>query len=90
MDDGDACDVEAVFGKADVEPGRYQVTVSREDDNWYQVFGTDYFLQTSLCLNLALGDEAVLSLAAGGYGSIYFLDDEEECTVEAVFAEMNL
>ena len=40
FDSKDKCDVKAVFGVSKQKPGKYVVTVSREDDDWFEVFGT--------------------------------------------------
>ena len=72
IDEGSICEVEAVYGESDASPGKYKVTVSREDDDWYEVYGTDTFIKTSACLNLSLGDEAILKLSRPGYGSLYY------------------
>lgn len=90
LDEGESCDVEAVFGASDASPGKYDVTVSREDDDWYEVFGTDTFIKTSLCLNLALGERAILKLNAGGYGTLFFIDSDDQCSVEGVYSKLRL
>jgi hypothetical protein len=61
VDSRDKCDVKAVFGKANQAPGKYAVRVTRESDDWYEVFGANVYLQTSMCLSLALGQEAFLT-----------------------------
>jgi hypothetical protein len=55
--------VKAVFGLSKQEPGKYVVTVSHEDDDWYEVFGTNSYIKTSSCLSLALGEEAYLTIS---------------------------
>jgi hypothetical protein len=42
------------------------VTVSREDDDWYEVFGTNSYIKTSSCLSLALGEEGYLTISPSG------------------------
>jgi hypothetical protein len=90
IDEGSSCDVKAVFGESDISPGKYDVTVSREDDDWYEVFGTDTFIKTSICLNLALGERAILKASAGGFGTLYFLDSDDDCMVEGVYSKLRL
>jgi hypothetical protein len=90
LDEGSSCDVKAVFGESDILPGKYDVTVSRADDDWYEVFGTETFIKTSLCLNLALGERAILKTSAGGYGTLYFLDSDDDCMVEGVYSKLRL
>ncbi len=89
LEEGEKCDVRAVFGPAEIEPGTYKVTISRESDNWYEIFGTDIFIKTSMCLSLALGEEVILKLSAGGIGNLYF-SDGDECMVEGVYAHLKL
>jgi hypothetical protein len=67
FDSKDKCDVKAVFGLSKQKPGKYVVTVSHEDDDWYEVFGTNSYIKTSSCLSLALGEEAYLTDCAFRY-----------------------
>ena len=90
IDEGESCDVKAVYGDSNLTAGKYKISVSREDDDWYEVFGTDTFIKTSMCLNLALGDDAILKVSAGGYGTLYFIDDEDDCSVEGVYTQLRL
>lgn len=85
----DKCDVKAVFGVAKQEPGKYVVTVSREDDDWYEVFGTNSYIKTSSCLSLALGEEAYLTISPSGFGSLRF-EDGDDCMVEGVYTKLRL
>ena len=83
------CDVKAVYGPAEIEAGTYKVTISRESDDWYEILGMDIFIKTSMCLSLALGEEVILKISAGGSGYIYF-SDGDECMVEGVYAHLKL
>ena len=85
----DKCDVKAVFGVSKQKPGKFVVTVSREDDDWYEVFGTSSYIKTSSCLSLALGEEAYLTISPSGFGRLRF-DDGDECMVEAVYTKLRL
>ncbi len=90
LDEGASCDVQGVYGESDTPPGKYEVRVSKEDDDWYEVFGTNTFIKTSTCLSIALSDDAVLNLSSRGYGTLYFIDDDDRCTVEGVYVRMSL
>lgn len=90
LDEGSSCDVKGVYGDADPSPGKYSVTVNREDDDWYEIWGTDSFVKTSMCLNLALGEAAILKVSAGGYGTLIFVDDGDSCSVEGVYSKLRL
>jgi hypothetical protein len=82
------CDVKAVFGLSEQDAGRYSVTINHDDDDWYEVWGQDVYIKTSLCLSLALGEEAVLTLSEGGFGTLYVGDDE--CMVEGLYSKLTL
>lgn len=89
FDSKDKCDVKAVFGLSKQTPGKYVVTVSHEDDDWYEVFGTNSYIKTSSCLSLALGDEAYLTISPSGFGRLRF-DDGDDCVVEGVYTKLRL
>jgi hypothetical protein len=89
FDSKDKCDVKAVFGVAKQKPGKYVVTVSREDDDWYEVFGTNSYIKTSSCLSLALGEDAYLTISPSGFGSLRFRDGDD-CMVEGVYTKLRL
>lgn len=76
----DACDVNSYYTAARLSPGRYSVTVSRKEDNLYEVSGGGMLIRTSLCLELALADDAVLSWEGIG-GTLHFLSARENCDV---------
>jgi len=89
LDSKDKCDVKAVFGASKQNPGKYAVTVSRDDDDWYEVFGSNSYLKTSSCLSLALGEEAYLTISASGFGQLRF-QDGNDCMVEGVYTKLRL
>lgn len=89
FDSKDKCDVKAVFVASKQKPGKYVVTVSREDDDWFEVFGTGSYIKTSSCLSLALGEEAYLTIANSGFGRLRFKDGND-CMVEAVYTKLRL
>ena len=89
FDSKDKCDVKAVFGVSKQKPGKYVVTVSREEDDWFEIFGTSSYIKTSSCLSLALGEEAYLTIANSGFGRLRFKDGND-CMVEGVYTKMRL
>ena len=89
FDSKDKCDVKAVFGVSKQKPGKYVVTVSREEDDWFEVFGTSSYIKTSSCLSLALGEEAYLTIANSGFGRLRFKDGND-CMVEGFYTKMRL
>src|SRR3546814_124972 len=72
FDSKDKCDVKAVFGLSKQKAGKYVVTVSREDDDWYEVLGTDPYIKASTCLSLSLGEEAYLTISSYGFAPLRF------------------
>ena len=89
FDSKDKCDVKAVFGVSKQKPGKFVVTVSHEDDDWYEVLGTNSYIKTSSCLSLALGEEDYLTIAPSGFGRLRFKDGGD-CMVEAVYTKLRL
>ena len=85
---GDKCNVKAVYGPSEQEAGNYSVTINREDDDWYEIWGEGIYIKTSACLSLALAEDAVLVLSAEGYGTLYVEDDE--CAVEGIYSRIRL
>ena len=88
LDSGGKCDIKAVYGPIEQSPGKFAVTINREDDDWYEIWGKGIYIKTSGCLSLALGQEAVLSISAGGYGTLYV--DGNQCMVERLYSKMRL
>ena len=89
FDSKDKCDVKAVFGLSKQKPSKYVVTVSREDDDWYEVFRTNSYIKTSSCLSLALGEEGYLTISPSGFGRLRFKDGDD-CMVEGVYTKLRL
>ena len=89
LDANGSCDVAGVYGDAEVDSGRYDVTVTRKEDNWYEIFGIDMFIRTSICLELSIMNDATLSLSPGGIGTLYF-SGGRNCMVEGVYEQLSL
>ena len=88
LDSGNKCDVKAVYGPVELAPGNYSVTINREDDDWYEIWGQGMYIKTRACLSRAYVEDAVLSIATGGFGTLYVEGDE--CMVEGVYSKMRL
>lgn len=86
-DSKDKCEIKAVFGHASQAAGKYRIQLNREEDNWYEVWGQGIYLRTSLCLSLALGDDAVLTMYGPSSGRVVF-DDGDSCDVEGVYSKL--
>ena len=89
FDSKDKCDVKAVFGLSKQKPGKYVVTVSREDDDWYEVLGTNSYIKTSTCLSLALCEVAYLTILVSVFGQRRH-EDGDDCMVEGVYTKLRL
>lgn len=89
IDSKETCEVKAVYGGTSPNPGKYSVTVSRQDGDWYEISGTSTFIKTSMCLSLALGEEAFLSMGPGGTGRLVF-NDGNSCIVEGMYSKLRL
>lgn len=85
---GGRCGVEAVYAPSEQKAGKYAVTINRKDNDWYDIWGRGIYIKTSGCLSLALGEEAILFLRAGGYGTLYV--ESNECMVEDVYSRIKL
>jgi hypothetical protein len=90
VEEDEACPVKGVYGKVDVQPNEYTITVSREEDHWYRIGSSDRFIRTSMCLQLALGEDALLNMSTDSDGTLHFLDSDASCTVEGVFEQLRL
>ena len=88
LDSGGKCDVKAVYGPNEQKPGKYSITINREEDDWYEIWGQGIYIKRSSCLSLALGKRAILSISAGGYGTLYI--ENKECMVEGLYSKMKL
>jgi flagellar basal body rod protein FlgF len=74
-----------------VDAARYDVRVKRVGNNMYKDLNSGTLIKTSLCLELALGDEAILiwDCALGseiyGCGKLIFINSGTSCQVDAVY-----
>ena len=88
LESDEECPVKAVYGSIDQEPGEYVVTISREDDDWYEILGKGIYIKTSGCISLAIGEKAVLSIIGGGYGTLHV--GGNQCMVEGLYSKIRL
>lgn len=82
------CNVKSVYGASTQSAGTYVVNVTREEDDWYEIFGQNLFIKTNGCISLAMNRESVLRISAGGYGTLNI--DSIPCTVEGIYAPLRL
>jgi hypothetical protein len=90
LEEKNSCAVKGVYAGVTLRPGKYNVTVSREDDDWYHIDGTEQFIKTAMCLSLALGEDSLLKVDSGSFGTVYFLDDRDNCQVEGIYERKRL
>ena len=73
----ESCDVVKLIGTQATQ-GTYRINVKRESDNLYKITGQEIYIKTQMCLNLAIGDDAILEInqssGAYVYGEIHFLN----------------
>ncbi|MFJ5338659.1 hypothetical protein ACIPSD_06020 [Pectobacterium sp. CHL-2024] len=72
-----------------VDSGKYEVEITKKEDNWYEIYGTDNMIKTSMCLSLALNEKAILSMNGYRAGELTF-DDGDSCNVEGVYSPVRL
>jgi len=83
------CDVKAIYGMSKPSPGKYSVTVNRQDEDWYEVLGRNTYVKTSMCLSLALGESAIIVVNANGGDHIHF-EGGDDCFVKGFYSPIKL
>lgn len=90
QDSGAQCDVTLVYGRSTLKPGRYKLSVTRLDDNWYGLDGEEAALKTSGCLSLVEQAEAELDMQEDGTGVLSLPTVDEQCRVEGIYTRAEL
>ena len=80
-----AADGELEASRAQLDAAYYAVTVSRVVNNAYRDQATGIIIVTSLCLHLALGDDAVLQYEPGAFDNRLFFSDGGDCMVSGIY-----
>jgi len=64
----------SLFVVYQVSAARYSVTVTRQGQNFYHIDGTNIYIETIMCIELALGKKAMIEINSNGIykGLIYF------------------
>lgn len=60
VDYSDVKEVEYLLVPTQIEEGKYNIKVTRVDSNIYRIEDTDFYIVTSMCLELSLHDDALL------------------------------
>lgn len=74
---GNVKDAEAVYVPTKIDTGKYEVELTRIDSNFYQIYGTNLYIETKYCYEYATRDEAILNITSNyGYtrGEVIFLE----------------
>lgn len=74
---GNIKDAKAVFVPTKIDTGKYEVELTRIDSNFYQIYGTNLYVETKYCYEYAARDDAILNITSNyGYtrGEVIFLD----------------
>lgn len=73
---GNVKDAKAVYVPTKIDTGKYEVELTRIDSNFYQICGTNLFIETKYCYEYATRDDAILNVTSSyGYtrGEVIFL-----------------
>lgn len=74
---GNVTDAEAVYVPTKIDRGRYEVELTKVDSNFYQICGTNLYIETKYCYEYAIRDDAILNVTSSyGYtlGEVIFLE----------------
>lgn len=74
---GNVKEAKAVYVPTKIDTGKYEVELTRIDSNFYQICGTNLYIETKYCYEYATRDDAILNVTSSyGYtrGEVIFLD----------------
>ena len=60
-----------------IDTGKYEVELTRIDSNFYQIYGTNHYIETKYCYEYATREEAILNITSNyGYtrGEVIYLE----------------
>lgn len=70
-------EAKAVFVPTKIDTGKYQVELTKIDTDFYQICGTDLYIETKYCHEYAIREEAILNITSNyGYtrGEVIFIE----------------
>lgn len=73
--DEDVVEIETILSPTELKQGKYKVDITREGDDLYKISGTEIYLETRNCLELATFEEVIVTIESNyGYnkGKIVF------------------
>ena len=74
---GNIKDAKAVYVPTKIDSGKYEVELTRIDSNFYQIYGTNLYIETKYCYEYATRDDAILNITSNyGYtrGEVIFME----------------
>lgn len=74
---GNVKEAKAVYVPTKIDTGKYEVELTRIDSNFYQICGTNLYIETKYCYEYATRDDAILNITSSyGYtrGEVIFMD----------------
>lgn len=74
---GNVKEAKAVYVPTKIDTGKYEVELTRIDSNFYQICGTNLYIETKYCYEYATRDDAILNVTSSyGYtrGEVIFWD----------------
>lgn len=57
-------EIKAVFVPTKIDKGKYSIEVTRIDSNFYQICGTELYIETQYCYEYATREEVVLNITS--------------------------
>ncbi len=86
LDSDSDCDVVAVYVSTTVDDGAYKVTVEGDGDFYTVNFG-ELLIETLVCVEIAVMDDAILRVRGGALGEIVF-SWGSQCDVSGIYGKM--
>jgi len=74
---GEIVELESIYIVSKIDLGRYSVTVTRKDQDFYKIDGTNIFIKTRYCYEYSYSQDAILIIdSQSGFnkGKIIFLE----------------
>jgi len=76
-ENGSVREVRELYVPVSLDTDRYSVEITRIDSNFYQICGTDFYIETRYCYEYAYREEVILNITSSyGYslGEVIFFD----------------
>ncbi len=84
-DTKEKCEVEGVFDAAKPKKMKYGVTITRVENDWFEVGGSKLFLRTEpRCILMAIKESVTLEVS-GDVGGYVIYPNGKKCKVEGIY-----